>query len=148
VLMSTAINDDVESTWAVEQMYQSIAPVWQLLNKSGNLAIRYRPGPHRPDAATFSAHGQFLTFCSEGKSPAALFPYRPYHPWDYELWAKENPVPAAPSGQPANPGETKPFLQWLLGEGPSYQPAQVTFGEGESDDTAKLLNRLEPAHLK
>ena len=45
VLMSTAINDSVESTWAVEQMYQSIAPVWRLLGHGGNLALRYRPVP-------------------------------------------------------------------------------------------------------
>ena len=148
VFMSTAVNDSVESTWAVEQMYQSITPVWQLLGKSGNLALRYRSGQHRPDAATHSAHSQFLMLCSEGKSPAAAFPYRPYHPWDYELWAKQNPPPPAPSGRPTNPAQTREFLHWLLGDGPAYEPVPVTLGQGESDEVAKVLNRSEPAHVK
>ena len=148
VLMSTAINDSVESTWAVEQMFQSIAPVWQLLGKSGNLALRYHPGPHRPDAATHSAHSAFLMLCSEGKSPAAAFPYQPYHPWDYEAWKKLNPPPTAPSQRPSTPGQTRLLLQWLLGDGPAYEPAEVTWGEGEPNEIAQLLNRSVPARNK
>ena len=107
VLMSTAINDSVESTWGVEQMYQSIAPVWKLLGRSGNLAVRYRPGQHHPDAATHLAHSQFLVLCSEGKSPAEAFPWRPCHPWDYEAWARQNPVPAPPGPTRPDPrGDT------------------------------------------
>lgn len=148
VLMSTAINDTVENTWSVEQMYQSIAPVWQLLGRSGNLALRYHPGQHRPDAATHLAHSQFLVLCSEGKSPAEAFPFRPYHPWDYEAWARQNPVPAPPSARAQTPEETRQLIAWLLGEGPAYEPVQTAFGQGESDEVAKVLNRSDSSHLR
>ncbi len=141
VLMSTAINDAVESTWAVEQMYESIAPVWRLLGKSGNLALRYRPGQHSPDAATYAAHSQFLSLCSENKAPADVFRYRPYHPWDYAAWAKLNPPPVPPTQPPTGPRQTRQLLGWLLGDGPAYAPAKVTLGDGESEEIARTLNR-------
>ena len=61
---------------------------------------------------------------------------------------KRNSPPPTPSIPPANPTETRRALQWLLGDGPAYEPAGVKLGEGESDDTAKVLNRLGPEHLK
>ncbi len=148
VLMSTAINDTVENTWTVEQMYQSIAPAWKLLGKSGNLALRYRPGHHHPDAATCSDHSRFLVLCSEGRSPAEAFPYRPYHPWNYAAWAKQNPPPAPPIRSAKNPLQTRELLRWLLGDGPQYKPAKVVLGQGESDQVARLMNRAGPSHLK
>jgi dienelactone hydrolase len=148
VLMSTAINDSVESTWAVEQMYAAIAPVWKLLGKVDNLALRYRPGQHHPDPATYSAHSQFLMLCSEGKSTLSIFPFKPFHPWDYNAWVKTNPPPPIPTGTPTNPAQTRQVIQWLLGEGPVYKQAQVQFGQGESDATSKVLSRLGPARLK
>ena len=148
VLMSTAINDSVESTWAVEQMYQSIAPVWQLLGRSGNLALRHRPGQHHPDAATDSAHSQFLMLCSEGKSPAEAFPWRPYHPWNYEAWARQNPAPAPPVQRAMTPDQTRLLINWLLGDGPAYEPVKTTLGQGEPDEVAKVLNRADPSRLR
>jgi dienelactone hydrolase len=148
VLMSTAINDSVESTWDVEQMYQSIAPVWQLLGRSGNLALRYRPGKHKPDAATFSAHSQFLVLCSQGKSPAEAFHWQPYHPWNYEAWAKHNRVPAPPLERAKTADETRQLLGWLLGDGPAYEPVTTTLGSGEPEEIARMLNRSDADHLK
>ena len=148
VLMSTAINDTVESTWAVEQMYQSISPVWRLLGKSGNLALRYRPGQHHPDAATCSAHSRFLVQCSEGGAPASLFPYKPYHPWNYDDWAKENPPTMPPDGNAKTPAHTRELIEWLFGDGPAYTPANVILGQGESADVARDLNRADSGHVK
>ncbi len=148
VLMSTAINDSVESTWAVEQMYESIAPVWQLLGHSGNLALRYHAGQHRPDPATHLAHSQFLLWCAEGKSPAEIFPFQPYHPWNYENWAQSNPVPPPPFKRATTPEQTREAIRWLLGEGPAYAPVKTILGTGESDDAARVLNRGGPSHLR
>jgi dienelactone hydrolase len=148
VLMSTAINDDVESTWAVEQMYQSIAPVWQLLGHPNNLAVRYRPGQHHPDAATDSAHSRFLILCSEGKALSEAFPWQPYHPWNYEAWARQNPVPAPPPRRDKSPEETRRLLTWLLGDGPVYEPVKTVLGKGESDEVAKVLDRGDAPRLR
>ena len=148
VLMSSAINDTVENTWAVEQMYQSIAPVWQLLGRPGNLALRYRPGQHRPDAATFSAHSEFLLLCAEGESPAKSFPYRPYHPWNYDAWARQNVVPPPPVPSAKTPEQTRQVLGWLLGDGPAYEPVTALLGQGEPDEVAKVLNRSDTGRLR
>jgi dienelactone hydrolase len=148
VLMSTAINDSVESTWAVEQMYRSIAPVWEMLGRPGNLALRYRPGQHRPDAATFAAHSRFLVLYSEGRSPAEAFPWQPYHPWNYEAWAKQNPVPPPPVKRAKTPEKTRQLIGWLVGDGPAYEPVRTIFGQGESDQVAKVLARSDSGHLR
>ncbi|MFO1497511.1 MAG: dienelactone hydrolase family protein [Verrucomicrobiota bacterium] len=89
-----------------------------------------------------------LVLCAEGKSPADAFPYRPYHPWNYETWARQHPTPPPPPPGGAKPAAIKRRVEWLLGEGPDYAPVKTKWGEGESDEMAKLLNRGEPAHLK
>ncbi len=166
LLMSTAIHDSVENTWVVEQMYQSIQPVWAMLGKPENLAQRYHPGPHTPDAGTLAAHNQFLLAAADGKSGAEAFPFRPLHPWDYAAWAKKNApamnLAAMPprtisdptrdesgksiaAGQwPAARSRICAQINWLLGDGPAYQPAQVRIGEGESEAEAKQLTRQNP----
>jgi len=148
VLMSTAINDTVESTWMVEQMHESVAPVWALLGRPGNLALRYHPGPHAPDEATCAAHSRFLELCAAGKPPAETFPYQPYHAWNYETWARQNPVPPPPRRRARNAAETRELLGWLLGDGPAYGPVKTTFGQGEPGETARLMYRTGPGHLR
>ncbi|MGE5611313.1 MAG: dienelactone hydrolase family protein [Bacillota bacterium] len=147
VLMSTAIHDWVENTWAVERMYESLRPVYGLLGKPGNLGIRYRVGQHSPDAATLAAHSQFLMLAAEGKSIAEAFPYRPYHPWDYEGWVRKNPMDAPPVADPtaAPRQDIRRRIEWLLGEGPGYEARRVEIGVGESEEEAKLLKRDFPA---
>ena len=165
VLMSTAIQDSVENTWAVEQMFQSIRPVWELLGKPENLAQRYHPGLHAPDAGTLAAHNQFLMLAADGKSVAEAFPFRPLHPWDYAAWAKKNAPAAGILALPMISDPTRDVagkaiaaeqwpaartricaqINWLLGDGPAYQPAPSEIGVGESEADAKLLTRLNPA---
>jgi dienelactone hydrolase len=166
VFMSTAINDAVENTWAVEQMRGLIQPVWDLLGKPGNLALRYHIGPHAPDAATVSAANLFLRLASEGRSVAEAFPFRPLHPWDYQAWARTNPPLVNPASLPERsisdptldrngqllsaaqwPLARRRILEriyWLLGDGPAYEPASAEIGAGESEAEAKLLDRLNP----
>ncbi len=61
VLMSTATEDAVESSWAVEQVYFSVQPVYALLGAPSNLVLRYRRGGHRiNDNATLVAYSDFL----------------------------------------------------------------------------------------
>jgi hypothetical protein len=166
VFMSTAINDAVENTWAVEQMRQLIQPVWNLLGKPGNLAQRYHVGPHTPDADTVSAANLFLRLASQSRNVAEAFPFRPLHPWDYQAWATTNPpslnLASLPERSISDPtldlnGQPLPAPQWplarsrireqinwLLGDGPAYKPASAVIGVGESDAEAKLLYRNPP----
>jgi len=86
--------------------------------------------------------------CFEGKSPAAAFPWQPYHLWNYESWARQNPVPTPPPTRAKTPEETRQLIGWLLGDGPAYEPVKTTFGQGEPDEVAKVLNRSDSAHLR
>ncbi|MGQ9503969.1 MAG: hypothetical protein ACUVQG_03140 [Thermogutta sp.] len=56
VLMSTATEDAVESSWAVEQVYRSVQPVYAMPGAASNLVLRYRRGGHTSnDDATLVA---------------------------------------------------------------------------------------------
>ncbi len=50
-LISSALNDNVESVWAIEHTYRSARRVYELLGKGGDLNLRYRSGGHetRPE---------------------------------------------------------------------------------------------------
>jgi pimeloyl-ACP methyl ester carboxylesterase len=45
-LISTAINDSVESVWAIEQTWYAARPVYDLLGAGDALQLRYRSGSH------------------------------------------------------------------------------------------------------
>jgi hypothetical protein len=166
IFMRTAINDTVENTWAVEQMRQLIQPVWDMLGKPENLVPRYSIGQHTPDPGTYTAANAFLRLVSQGKSAVGAFHYQSLHPWDYEAWAATNSSQYDPASLPAR-GIGDPTLDangrqisasqwgaererirgkihWLLGEGPAYAPAPAEIGEGESEEEATLLGRLDP----
>jgi len=146
LLMSTAIHDTVENTFAVERMYESTREIYALLGAEHNLGLRYRPGPHAPDDATYLDHSRFLMLAAEGRSIAEAFPYRPYHPWNYKAWAAAHapavdvaamperaiddptadasgkPVPSA--RWPQRVAEIRAQVQWLLGDGPAYEKVE------------------------
>jgi dienelactone hydrolase len=45
-LISTALNDNVESVWAVERTLSAVRPVFRFLGAADRVALRYREGPH------------------------------------------------------------------------------------------------------
>jgi dienelactone hydrolase len=156
LLMRTAWHDWVENTWAVERTYESALSVYRMLGAPGNLALRYGPGQHSPDQQTIRDFGEFLMLISgrkhRGLTPADLFPYRPFHVWDYETWARANAhkfnVASMPDRRnaPLLPrDEARKQLAWLLGDGPAYEPMPADFTRGESDEESTLLNRGSPA---
>jgi hypothetical protein len=145
VLMSTATTDCVEHTWAVEQTWKLIQPVYALLGKPQNLALRYREGLHDVDDQTREAFSQFLLDQSAAPGspkPAERFPFKPLHPWDYEGWRSSRTIPAQPSAA----SDVRSRLAWLLGDGPAYQQRPAVWDEGESEEQAALLQRNWPVH--
>lgn len=129
LLMSTAIHDNVESTWAVERMFEQVSEVYELLGQPQNIGLRYRPGEHRPDDETYVGHSDFLLRAAEGKGIGEGFPYRPYHPWDYETWAAQQRPADAPTPVTADAArdEVAQRLDWLLGEAPVSGDPQILF---------------------
>ena len=158
VLMSTAINDDVENSWSVERTYDLAHPVWEFLGSAGNLAVRYRFGPHAPDDATYHAHSEFLEAAAAGKPIDALFPYQPIHVWDWQKWKAVNKADldiahepkAVPDGTPwpARRDMIRQRIEWLLGDGPAYAPTKPDFSAGESDEEARRLLRPKNDHQR
>ena len=104
---------------------------------------------------------------ARGRSVAEAFPYQPFHVWDYDGWAADHPPADDPAGMPqrglsdptvgpdgrriapadwpARRQDIQRRIDWLLGDGPAYQPAAVSFGEGEPHEVAKVMARDWPA---
>jgi poly(3-hydroxybutyrate) depolymerase len=150
LLMSTALHDPVENTWGIERVFEQVREVYELLGRPENIGLRYRPGPHAPDAGAYAAHNEFLLRAIEGQSIAETFPYRPYHPWHYEAWAAKQPPLKSPAKAAANVSREQitERIQWLLGDAPALtspqaeirmstrpeSPAKVVFENGFSAD--------------
>lgn len=171
LITSTATEDGVENTWAVEQVHQTIEPIYEIFGKASNLVVRYRPGGHAITGTdTFVAYSNFLLTARSGAKPlSAVFPYKPLHPWDYQAWAARNPInvaefprmtpqpalrpPGAPltaQSQEANRREVVRNLQWLLGDEIPYRKAPVVVQALEALPAAtyshfftRILNALD-----
>ncbi len=150
LITSTAMEDAVENTWAVEQVHQAIEPIYKLFGQGSNLVVRYRPGGHTIFGTdTFDAYSDFLLNARSGAQPLSeLFPYKPLHPWDYQAWAARNPIdvakfprvspqlPFAPPGTPvtaesqeAAHREIARKIQWLIGDEIPYRKSPVVVKE-------------------
>lgn len=142
LMMSTALHDSVENTWAIEKFFEEIHKVYQLLGQPGNIGLRYRPGPHAPDEGTFAAHNEFLERAIERKSIAEAFPYRPYHAFSYDEWARKNPPAPAPakiSGQ-ADRAQIVERIQWLLGKAPAAKtPHYEIKAPAKAEDPTRVV---------
>lgn len=144
ILMSTATEDTVESSWTVEQVYQTIKPVYDLHVRGTNQVLRYRPGGHTiMGEETPTAFSNFLLAARKGSPPLTeVIPYRPLHPWDYAAWAARNPVSVLefPRAKPqasllppdisvapeARRQQVTEKLQWLLGDKTPYRQVAVS----------------------
>src|SRR6266498_3453950 len=59
-LISSALNDGVESLWAIEQTYYSARRAYELLERPADLNLRYRPGGHETRAEDIEAYVDWL----------------------------------------------------------------------------------------
>ena len=143
ILMSTATEDSVESSWTVEQVYRTIKPVYDLHGLGTNQVLRYRPGGHTiTGGETPTAFSNFLLAAQKGSPPLTeVIPYRPLHPWDYAAWAARNPVNVLefPRAKPqasllppdlsltpeARRQQVSEKVQWLLGDKTPYRKVPV-----------------------
>ncbi|MFH1739276.1 MAG: alpha/beta fold hydrolase [bacterium] len=139
-LISTGINDPVESVWAIDKTYEAAKPVFDLLGASDALQIRYRYGTHETHADDIEAYVDWLdTQWGRGSSftpSKAIYPT--YSDWLQLSGEKIDPKEFSAKGIDdllvSNDGSpiTSPEqwkkkqesickrIQWGLGESPGY----------------------------
>ncbi len=160
-LISSALNDSVESIWAIEQTFYSALRVYALLGKGGLLNLRYRPGGHETRAEDIESYLDWLDAVF-GRAPytlpdVAIFP-------TYDLWQKVSDVKLDPLTFPTNDlknllvgtnatkimfpaqwldkrREVRGRILWALGQAPPFvETGAGTYG-AEKPPLAKLLGR-------
>ncbi|HNU51654.1 MAG TPA: alpha/beta fold hydrolase [Verrucomicrobiota bacterium] len=170
-LISTALNDNVESAWAVEQTYHAALPVFRLLGVEDHLGLRYRDGPHATRAEDIEAYLDWLDAGfgrrKAGKTMASTGPSAPVFP-TYAEWQKLSGEPGeprraawrgrvalgVPAGPPAAEGgdggwdraraELLERVGWVLGDAPPLAAVEAGAYGAEPKPVATLLNRATP----
>jgi len=133
-LLSTAVNDGCESSFAVERAMKAVRPVYELLGRPDALKIRYRPGAH--ETCSEDIHAYFDWFDRAFGRGDHEFPDEFLYDFDWDAWrAQAGDIPEAPS-------DARDGIIWSLGEAP---PRAVAWGMGygrETDHDALMLARL------
>lgn len=160
-LISSALNDNVESVWAIEHTYRSARRAYDLYNKGVDLNLRYRAGGHETRAEDIEAYIDWLDSVF-GRKPfalpdAVLFP-------TYADWVRENPETIDPLAFPTNglgpllrdpAGEDIKTVEawrkkregirqevlWALGEAPPFAESEPGSYGAERPYQAALLER-------
>jgi len=160
-LIATALNDNVESVWAIEHTYFAVSPLYDLLGAGGKLAIDWRPGTHETRAADIERYldwfnAQFgrtrrelrTTFYCPRYQNLPRASIEKITPRDYPekgigdllTDGKGSPIKTAEQWR-ARRGEIAKRIEWGLGEAPSVavNPGGV-YGR-ENDWRASMLGR-------
>jgi len=140
-LLSTALNDGCESSFAVERAARATRPVYDLLGAPDALRIRWRPGAHETCAEDI--HSYFDWFDRAFGRGTREFPDEFLYRFDWDTWRERaGDIPDAPS-------DTREAIAWSLGDEP---PAAVGWDMGYGKETAHdalMLARLQtPPEVK
>ncbi|MGC8833653.1 MAG: acetylxylan esterase, partial [Armatimonadota bacterium] len=154
-LLSTAVNDPVESTWGMQLIYLSCKKVYSFLGSEDKLALRWRPGSHETRAEEIE---DYLDWCDYvfGRGGHG-FPERLLHPAGFQNWLKlsgEKPGNARFETRTAvelAEGDVKQWdnrrlelvskIKWLLGEEPPRARHKLDRYGAEASHTASMLGR-------
>ncbi len=162
-LISSALNDGVESLWAVEQNFYSARRVWELHERPDDLNLRYRPGGHETRAEDIEGYVDWLDSVFK-RAPfrlpdAAVFPT--YTAWKNvskeEIDPEEFPSGSisnllrAPDGLTITTAEAwrknvpavRERVLWGLGQAPPFAPSDAGSYGAEAKPLATMLGRAE-----
>ncbi|MEW6236533.1 MAG: alpha/beta hydrolase [Candidatus Omnitrophota bacterium] len=130
-LIATALNDDVESVWAIERNFYSVRRVYSLLGAEKALALYYRPGTHETTAENIERYLDWLDArFGRGQLDVADAPIYPV--------GKVSASAIFPATQPAN----LPLLQTLDGKAIA---AKEEWGEKKKGIMARILSFMGEA---
>jgi dienelactone hydrolase len=160
-LISTALNDNVESVWAVEQTIQGALPVYKLCAAPSQLALRYRSGAHNISPEDLEGYLDWLDAIF-GRRKSVLtdritFPtfagwqstsgdkpnleQFPVHQSSEVLKLNNGQTAGSPIAWPARKAEIQANIRWGLGEGPARATSAPGEYGAEPPYVATLLNR-------
>ncbi len=132
-LLSTALNDTVEHTWALQHTYLSVKPVYSLYGKQDNLRILWRPGGHETWTEVIE---RYLDWCDLQFGRGNYeFPETFVYPWDWPGWRDRATLAFTPDSLPVREfGSTSPdslgeIVKKFLGqEPPNGVTPNMTYG--------------------
>jgi pimeloyl-ACP methyl ester carboxylesterase len=160
-LISTALNDAVESVWAIEQTYYSAARAYALLGAPQDLNLRYRPGSHEtraedietyvdwldsvfgrnqfafPDAAVFPTYAAWLALSRE-QIDIKNFPTRNLS--DLLTGVDGLPMTSAIPWQ-RKKTEIRSRIAWGVGTAPAYAESATSSSGAEASHLATMMGR-------
>lgn len=160
-LISSALNDGVESIWAIEQTYHSARRVYDLQERGGDFNLRYRAGGHETRVEDVEAYVDWLDSVfgrkNFGLPDCVMFPT--YDDWLRLNGGKIDPTAfttnglgellADAEGQPIT--TTDPWLRkrdairermlWALGEAPPFAESEPGSYGAEKRHLAAMLGR-------
>ena len=145
-LLSIAVNDGVESTWAVEHTYKSVKPVWELFGAEDKLRIMWREAGHETWPTVIN---RFMDWCDLqfGRGDVE-FPERYVYPIDWDAWtANAKPIDPTDHAQPSNEdfdtykAKVRESIHTMLGEEPpGLSLPRTNYGE-EPNHIETMLRR-------
>jgi len=160
-LISSALNDGVESIWAIEHTYRSAWRAYDLLGRGNDLNLRYRPGGHETRVEDIEAYLDWLDSVF-GRKPFALpdcVIYPTYADWLRWSEAKIDPASYTTNGMgnllaDAEGKEIKTAdvwlkkrdairerILWALGEAPPFAESEPGSYGAEANHLATMLGR-------
>jgi len=163
-LLSTALNDSVESTWAMQQTYLATRRVYELNDAESRLGLMWRPGGHETSPADVE---RYVDWCDlQFERGSHEFPERLIHPASWDQWleasgqrqtvirmGRHNPdnILLTRSGSPistseawtAHKNDIRGGIAWLLGDAPAGVRSETSTHGKEPPHVSVLLGRGE-----
>lgn len=121
-LLSIALNDTVEHTWAMQQTYLAVRPVYTLYGKDDCLRVLWRSGGHETWTEVIE---RYLDWCDLHFGRGSLpFEETFVYPWDWSGWRERAALPFVPEELPERergseiPSNLPEIVNRFLGEAP------------------------------
>lgn len=160
-LISSALNDGVESIWAIEQTFYSARRAYELIGKAQELNLRYRAGGHETRSEDIEAYLDWLDSVFGRKQ--FVLPDCVVYP-TYNDWLNGNPEPidatsfttnglgdllVDPDGNAiqttapwiAKRNKIRERILWALGEAPPFAESEPGAYGAEANHLSTLLGR-------
>ncbi len=146
-LLSIAVNDNVEHSWAMQHTYLQVKPVYELHDAGASLRILWRSGGHETWTEVIE---RYIDWCDLhfGRGQYA-FPEQFAYPWDWEGWRAGASRLLAPESFAEHPfgaavrDDLGTAVRQLLGLAPAFAAVpNMSYGVS-SDHVRALLGRGE-----